>query len=58
MENGNLIDELKNTLPSIMSVVPGLKKKTANEMAGPCPWCGGSDRFVTFLDSGRFMCRL
>lgn len=51
------IEHLKQTLPPILDAVPNLKRKTANEYAGPCPWCGGNDRFVVFLDSGRFMCR-
>lgn len=51
------IDRLKEALPPISEIVPGLKQKTNNELAGPCPWCGGNDRFVVFLDSGRFLCR-
>lgn len=33
-----------------------LKRKTANEAAGPCPSCGGEDRFLIFLDGG-YYCR-
>jgi len=51
------VERLKAALPPIAEIVPGLKKKTANELAGPCPWCGGEDRFVVFLDNGRFLCR-
>lgn len=29
-----------------------LFKKTARECAGPCPKCGGTDRFIVFLDGG------
>ena len=46
--------------PAILELVPALKKKTETEFAGPCPWCGGDDRFVVWphQDSGgRFMCR-
>jgi len=38
------------------------KMKTATEYAGPCPGCGGRDRFCMFVGqgkegSGRYMCR-
>jgi len=38
------------------------KQKTANELCGPCPWCGGKDRFTLFTEQGidnggRFWCR-
>lgn len=32
-----------------------LHKQTATESAGPCPWCGGDDRFVVFAD--HYFCR-
>ena len=36
--------------------------KSGQEWAGPCPWCGGEDRFVVITDGGqdgkgRFFCR-
>ena len=34
-----------------------LQKKTENEYAGPCPWCGGDDRFIVRIDENRFFCR-
>lgn len=34
-----------------------LKKKTAKEYAGPCPECGGSDRFIVWPDRDAFYCR-
>ena len=39
-----------------------LKPKTAGELCGPCPWCGGKDRFTIFAGQGadglgRFWCR-
>lgn len=40
--------------------IGGLKKKTADEYAGSCPWCGGSDRFLVWPsdgDTGGFWCR-
>jgi len=35
------------------------KVATANggEYAGPCPWCGGRDRFRVWPGTGRFWCR-
>ena len=38
------------------------KSKTANEKCGPCPQCGGDDRFTLFMDQGkdgkgRYWCR-
>lgn len=51
------IERLKEVLPSISKIVPELRQKTLNELAGPCPWCGGDDRFVFFKDTGRFLCR-
>jgi len=34
-----------------------LKRKIANEYAGPCPFCGGTDRFIVKTDVGRYWCR-
>jgi len=51
------IARLRQELPDLLTTIPGLKKKTANEWSGPCPFCGGKDRFTVFLDSGRYMCR-
>ena len=28
------------------------KRKTAGELSGPCPWCGGKDRFTLFPGQG------
>ena len=47
-------------MTTILSLLQGLKKKTSVEFAGPCPWCGGNDRFVirpTDGETGRWMCR-
>jgi hypothetical protein len=38
------------------------KPKTSGELCGPCPWCGGKDRFTIFTGQGkdglgRFWCR-
>ncbi|APG24080.1 CHC2 zinc finger domain-containing protein [Syntrophotalea acetylenica] len=37
--------------------IAGLKKKTAKEWAGPCPACGGTDRFVVWTDRDAWYCR-
>jgi len=34
-----------------------LKKVTAKEYAGPCPDCGGKDRFRVWTDEGNYWCR-
>ena len=33
------------------------KRKTANEYAGSCPFCGGTDRFNIFLATNSYWCR-
>jgi hypothetical protein len=42
--------------PHLRLVVSNLKRKTKTEEAGPCPFCGGCDRFIAF-DNGRGWCR-
>jgi hypothetical protein len=37
--------------------IPELKKKTANEWAGPCPGCGGTDRFMVWTHRNAWHCR-
>lgn len=34
-----------------------VEKVTIREYAGPCPWCGGKDRFRVWSDSNRYWCR-
>lgn len=34
-----------------------LKRKGADEWAGPCPGCGGTDRFIVHPERGRYWCR-
>lgn len=34
-----------------------LKRVTATEYHGPCPGCGGSDRFIVKIDTDRYWCR-
>ena len=45
----------------ILSLVPGLKRVASTnggEWAGPCPFCGGRDRFRAWPATGRFWCRV
>ena len=48
---------------SIIDFIPAgyeLKQVTAGELAGPCPWCGGRDRFHVWPGKGkggRYWCR-
>lgn len=45
-------------LPPIKDTVSGLKRQGHNELSGPCPFCGGKDRFVVFTKGkDRFICR-
>jgi len=46
----NLYDLIANTGQT-------LKRKTANEYAGPCPFCGGTDRFIVTSDKDLYWCR-
>ena len=34
-----------------------LKKHARNELCGPCPWCGGEDRFIYKIEEDRYWCR-
>ena len=34
-----------------------LHRATRNEYAGPCPFCGGEDRFRVWLDKSNYWCR-
>lgn len=55
-QNPQCIDRLKASLPRIESVL-NLKLHSGVEMCGPCPRCGGDDRFVAFTDTQKFWCR-
>lgn len=47
-------------MKTLLEIVPALKKKNQSEYAGPCPWCGGHDRFVVWPQKskgGRYYCR-
>ncbi|MBA3009522.1 MAG: toprim domain-containing protein [Proteobacteria bacterium] len=56
MVDKQLIEELKRRVPSIPSVVT-MSKESVNSFCGPCPKCGGKDRFVYKTDSGKAFCR-
>jgi len=47
------IAEAERRWPHLSGV---LKRKTSDEAAGPCPFCGGEDRFCVFADAG-YWCR-
>ena len=51
------IKDLKRELPEIPDIVSGLKKESVQSLAGPCPKCGGDNRFVYRFDTQRFHCR-
>ncbi|MBI4331653.1 MAG: hypothetical protein HY673_10275 [Chloroflexi bacterium] len=34
-----------------------LQRETAHELSGPCPECGGRDRFRVWPEKGRWWCR-
>jgi len=37
----------------LLDYVPGFPSTSHNRrVSGPCPWCGGEDRFVVFVDDG------
>ena len=45
---------------NILDFLPAMKAKGPHEFAGPCPLCGGEDRFIVWPDrprGGYYMCR-
>jgi phage/plasmid primase-like uncharacterized protein len=52
-----IIKDLKDLVPSIDSLFPDMKRHTATEKCGPCPECGGEDRFIIYTESDKFWCR-
>ena len=42
-------EKLKEILPDIPDAHGNLKKEGATSLCGPCPKCGGNDRFVYML---------
>lgn len=51
------IAQLKTMLPRIPEIISSLKKESETSLSGPCPVCGGIDRFVYKVDTKRFWCR-
>ena len=43
-------------MTSLSALLPNLKRTSRREQHGPCPFCGGTDRFVVF-ENGRGWCR-
>ena len=47
-------------MDNILAYLPAMKPKGPHEFAGPCPPCGGEDRFIVWPDrprGGAFLCR-
>ena len=44
-------------LNTVQNLYSDLRKKTEVEYCGPCPWCGGDDRFIVRTDTNSFFCR-
>lgn len=39
----------------LLDYVPGFPSTSHQKrVSGPCPWCGGEDRFVVFVDQGKY----
>lgn len=53
----SIVRILKDRIPSIPSCVPNLRKESENSLCGPCPNCGGVDRFVYRQDKEAAQCR-
>jgi len=53
----SVIQDIKHSLPGIFETCQVLKKESAKSYAGPCPKCGGHDRFIYKTDSGKCWCR-
>jgi len=49
--------QLNEILPDIPTAHGSLKKEGPASLCGPCPKCGGDDRFVYKTESQRFWCR-
>lgn len=47
-------------MDNILDFLPAMKPKGPHEYAGPCPLCGGEDRFIVWPDrprGGAYLCR-
>jgi DNA primase len=48
---------IDQTQINLIDLVPNLKKVNESEYAGPCPMCGGEDRFIVWPNEARWWCR-
>lgn len=48
---------MSDSLLDIISNLPGYKKQSSRTWCGPCPQCGGDDRFIVWIDEDQFSCR-
>ncbi|MBW2187561.1 MAG: hypothetical protein JRG71_14540, partial [Deltaproteobacteria bacterium] len=46
-----------NILDLAQTYIADLKRKTVKEWVGPCPNCGGTDRFMVWVERNKFNCR-
>lgn len=54
------VDGGGRTMNDLLAFIPALKQKSPIEWAGPCPRCGGDDRFIVWPErekGGAFLCR-
>ena len=52
------IDKLRAVVkPILEQLAGGFKQASVREFHGPCPRCGGNDRFVVIPDDDHFFCR-
>ncbi len=45
---------------TLVDLIPGLRRTSLSrggEYHGPCPWCGGTDRFIVWAQNDRYWCR-
>lgn len=45
------------TLQEIIRSITGYRKQSTKTWEGPCPRCGGNDRFIVWVNEDRFACR-
>lgn len=48
---------MPTTLFEIIQNLGGFRKQSAKTWEGPCPQCGGNDRFIVWIHEDRFSCR-
>ena len=50
----NILDQLQADAITVKKV----SSTKGGEYASPCPWCGGTDRFIIWPGQGRYFCRM